>query len=366
MEERGRMGAVKMKEALYVCVHVPEFASQALVRLRPELASLPVVVLAGDPPFEQVCSTNAHALRLGVARGMTRAELDSFPGLKTIPRSESEERAARTALLEAAGAFTPRVQIQHHASAFVMVLDMSGTTLILGTAQQAITRIARALTALNVTVRLAASVNFQVAVCIAPSARKTPILVPSGAEREHLHYLPLSALNLSLQQADTLALWGLHTLGELADLPEVDLIVRLGQEGKRLWLQARGEHPHLMVPEEPVFTLEEFLGFDAPVELMESLLFVLGPMLDQLLTRAQNRAFAIASVTAKLRLDGGGEHERTIQPALPVLQREVLLKLVHLDLQAHPPPSGVMSVLLQAEPGDRSKAQLGLFAPQLP
>ena len=96
------------------------------------------------------------------------------------------------------------------------------------------------------------------------------------------------------------------------------------------------------------------------------LLFVLAPMLDQLLTRAQNRAFAIASVTVKLRLDGGGEHERTVKPALPVLQREVLLKLLHLDLQAHPPPSGVMSVFLQAEPGDRSKVQLGFFAPQLP
>ncbi len=360
------MGASKVTETLYVCVHVPEFSSQALLRLRPGLAALPVVVLAGDPPFEQVCSANVPALRLGVARGMTRAELDGFDGLKVLSRSEQEERIARTALLEAAGGFTPRVEIQSHVSAFVMVLDMTGTTLVFGTAQQAVNRIARALSALNLQVRVAASANFRVAVCMAPSARKDPILVPLGSERECLHALPLSALNLTAQQADTLALWGLHTLGELADLPEVELVVRMGQEGKRLWLLARGEHPHLMVPEEPVFTLEEFVAFDAPVELMESLLFVLGPMLDQLLTRAQNRAFAIASVTAKLKLDGGGEHERTVKPALPVLQREVLLKLLHLDLQAHPPPSGVMSVFLQAKPGDRSKVQIGLFAPQLP
>jgi protein ImuB len=121
-----------------------------------------------------------------------------------------------------------------------------------------------------------------------------------------------------------------------------------------------------MVPEEPVFTLEEFLAFDTPIELMESLLFVLGPMLDQLLIRAQNRSFALASVTVKLALDGGGEHLRTIKPALPVLQREVLLKLLHLDLQAHPPAAGVLGIFLHAEPGDRSKVQLGLFAPQLP
>jgi protein ImuB len=102
------------------------------------------------------------------------------------------------------------------------------------------------------------------------------------------------------------------------------------------------------------------------VELLDSLLFVLSPMLEQLLIRAQSRALALASVTVRLGLDGGGEHERTIKPALPVAQREVLLKLLHLDLQAHPPSAGVVSVFIQAEPGDRRKVQLGLFAPQLP
>ena len=173
-------------------------------------------------------------------------------------------------------------------------------------------------------------------------------------------------MNLPPAQAETLSLWGLHTLGELAAIPETELVVRLGQAGKRLRLLARGEHPHLMVPEEPVFALQEVLAFDAPVELLDSLLFVLGPMLDQLLARAQSRAFALASVTVKLGLDGGGEHERTVKPALPVLQRDILLRLLHLDLQAHPPSAGVLSVFVHAEPGDRSKVQMGLFAPQLP
>jgi len=361
------MGASKVKEPLYVCVYVPEFPTQALLRLRPDLARSPVVVLAGDPPLEQVCSANAQAFKLGVMQGMTRAELDSFTGLCVLRRSEAEERSASTALLGVAAAFTPRIEVQAaQTSTFVMVLDMTGTTRIFGPAPQAISSIARACTAVRFSVQLAASANLHTAVCIAPAARKAPVIVPIDQERECLRSLPLSALNLTAQQADTLTLWGLHTLGELAGLPEIDLVVRLGQEGKRLWLLSRGEHPHLMVPEEPAFTLEEFLAFDAPIEILDSLLFVFGPMLDQLLARAQNHAFALASVTVKLGLDGGGEHERTIKPALPVLQRDVLLKLLHLDLQAHPPSAGVMSIFLHAEPGDRSKVQLGLFAPQLP
>jgi protein ImuB len=48
------------------------------------------------------------------------------------------------------------------------------------------------------------------------------------------------------------------------------------------------------------------------------------------------------------------------------VQRDALLKLLHLDLQAHPPGAGVISLLLHAEPGDRNKVQLGLFSTQLP
>ena len=64
-----------MIEPLYVCVYVPEFPAQARLRLRSELAGTPVVILAGDPPLEEVCSVNTLASRLGVAQGMTRAEL---------------------------------------------------------------------------------------------------------------------------------------------------------------------------------------------------------------------------------------------------------------------------------------------------
>lgn len=361
------MGTLEMKQSLYICVYVPEFPAQSLLRLRPELASSPVAVLEGDPPLEQVYSFNAHAARLGVVAGMTRSQLECFDTLLVLRRSKQEERSARFALLEAAGAFTPRIEVRPSlVSAFLFALDMTGTTRIFGSPSQAINKITKSITSLRFFGQIAASANLHAAACVATSARKASILLPSGQEAKHLSELPLSALNLTPKQADTFSLWGIHTCGDLAELSEVELVVRLGQEGKRLRLLARGEYPHLLVPEEPVFLLEECLSFDAPVELLDSLLFVLSPMLDQLLARAQSRAYALASVTVKLLLDGGGEYVRTIKPALPVAQRDILLKLLHLDLQAHPPSAGILGVFLHAEPGDRSKVQLGLFAPQLP
>jgi protein ImuB len=68
----------------------------------------------------------------------------------------------------------------------------------------------------------------------------------------------------------------------------------------------------------------------------------------------------------RLVLDGGGTHTRTVRPALPGNDRRLWLKLLQLDLQAHPPPAAVLSVILTAEPGSTSKVQMGLFSPQLP
>jgi protein ImuB len=129
---------------------------------------------------------------------------------------------------------------------------------------------------------------------------------------------------------------------------------------------ARGELPHHFVPHEIAFVLQERMELDTPVEQMESLVFVVGMMLEQVIVRAAARVLALASVTLTLALEGGGTHVRRVQPALATNDRAVWLKLLHLDLEAHAPGAAVVAVTLDAEPGSTSKVQLGLFSPQLP
>jgi protein ImuB len=350
----------------YVCVHVPEFAAQARLRLRPEKTRDAVAVLEGKPPLQTVCSATHRALRMGVAKGMTRTELEAFPGVAILPRSLVEERATQAVLLQIVSAFTPRVEIVPTRGCLVCVLDMAGTELLFGDAKNVIASIAKVVHAVGLTARIATSCNFHMAVCAAPFARRTPVVIDKGRESEWLGRLPVSALELTEEQAARLELWGIRTLREFAALPEMELVVRLGQEGKRLRQLAIGEHSHLMVPEEPSLVLEDAAEFDAPEERLDSLLFILGPMLDHLLARAQTQALSLASLTVHLPLDGGGEHVRTLRPALPLAERAVWLKLLNLDLQAHPPSNGVVGLRVIAEPGKRGKVQLGLFSPQLP
>ena len=350
----------------YACVDVQEFPLQALLRLRPELQNKPVAVLDGEPPFEQVCSLNSAALNLGIALGMTRLEMEMFPTALILLRSRAEEAAARAALLVCAGGFSPRVEDQSSDSYFACVIDITGTETLFGSPDTLGESLLKTTQSLFIRASIAISSNFHAARCLARGKCAGVRVVARGMECAALAPLPLTVLDLSPEHADTFAMWGITTLGALANLKETELITRLGQAGKAMRLLARGESPHLFRAIEASLALEERMELDSPVELLDSLLFILGAMLDQLIVRAQSRILALASVTLQLDLEGGDRNSRTVRPALPNNDRKLWLKLIHLDLQAHPPQAAILGLTLSAQPGSSSKVQLGLFSPQVP
>ena len=351
---------------LYACLYAKEFPAQALLRLRPELREKAVVVMDGDPPLETVCSLNAKARGLGVERGTTRVEMDTFDAVTVLTRSVAEERSARSALLECAGMFSPRVEERKDRGAFLCVIDIAGTEKLFGAPVALAQALLRSVRALGVIAAVTVSSNFHAAISNARGRPMQTAVIPPGVEGIALAPLPVEVLDLSAEHAEIFSLWGIRTLGALAALPEKELVSRLGQEGKRLRQLARGELPHLFVPMEAEFRLEERMELDAPVELLESLLFVVGVMLEQLILRATARVLALASVTVTLQLECGASYTRTVRPALPSNDRAMWIKLLHLDLEAHPPQAAILELALSAEPGSTNKVQLGLFSPQLP
>lgn len=370
MVQPDRMGGAAMTDhaELYVSVYAREFPAQALLRLRPELREKAFVVLAGEPPLQTVCSMNAKARALGVVRGMTRVELDTFSSVVAQPRSTAEEAAVRDVLLECAGSVSPRVEVQNADDDFLCVIDIAGMGRLFETPQLLAQELCRRVRALGIWAAVAVSGNVHAAICLARanSVHMHGLVIEPGMEAAALAPLPLAVLDLSMEHAETLELWGVRTLGALAALPEKELIARMGQGGKRLRQLARGDLPHLLVPVEPEFRLEERMELDTPVERMDSLLFVVSVMLEQLIVRATARVLALASVRVVLSLEGGGSHTRTVRPALPSTDKALWLKLLHLDMEAHPPMAATLSLTLTAEPGSTSKVQLGLFSPQLP
>jgi protein ImuB len=231
---------------------------------------------------------------LGIVRGMTRVELDTFSSLIVLPRSRPEEVSTHAVMLECAGAFSPRVEDRSEGSAFLCVIDIAGTEKLLGPPEVLARKLLRRVQVLGVSVSVAISRNFYTALsCVRGSSSRIALIAP-GNERDALAPLPLKVLDISGEHAETFALWGIRTLGAVAALPEKELIARIGQEGRRLRQLARGELPHHFEPYEAAFELQEQMELDTPVEQLDSLLFVLGVMLEQLTLRAAARVLALA------------------------------------------------------------------------
>jgi protein ImuB len=353
-----------MSDELYACVCAAEFPAQALLRLRTELQE-PVAVLEGRAPQEAVCSLNRSAHLKGAVLGMTRLEAEGIAGLRLLVRSMEVEAAARAVLLECVSQFSPRIEEASTTMNCAFVLDITGMGLLFGPPETLAQRLRAALNTAGFRASIAVSTNFHVARLKAGTTRGITV-IPDGQEATALAKLALSSLNLEENHAETFNLWGIRTLGELAALPEEDLIARLGQQSRNWRNLARGVAPHTFQPIEAEFTLKEFFNFETPVEEMDSLLFIGARMIDCLVARASARALSLATLTVDLALAGGRQHERVIRPAFPSVDRKFLLKLLQLEIAAHPPQAAVLSFTLTAEAGQSSKVQLGLFAPQTP
>ena len=354
-----------MNRELYACLCAAEFPAQALLRLRPELKAQPVAVLDGPAHDQSVCAFNRLAGQRGVVHGLGRMEAESVEGLQLLARSLAVEQAARAVLLEAAAQFSPRIEDVSAGTACSFVLDVAGCELLFGPADHMAARIREAMDAAGFRVSVAISANFHVA-RIKAAAGRGIMIVPAGEEAVSLAKLPLNALGLAENPQETFAVWGIRTLGELAALPEDELVARLGAEARDWRALARGDARHTFQPIESAFTLREFYEFDSPVEQMEGLLFLAARMIDCLTERATGHAFSLASLGVEMKLEGGATYLLNIRPALPTVDRKFLLKLLHLEMAAHPPQAAVLALALTAEPGRSSKIQLGLFAPQTP
>lgn len=354
-----------MNSTLYACVHAAEFPAQALLRLRSDLHAQPVVILEGKPPQETVCSLNQYAKRRGLVCGMTRHDVEETGGTHALIRSAEVESCAAAVLQECVAQFSPRIEVASSNLSYSCVLDISGTERLFGPPHQLAERLQSALADSGFRTSIAISRNYHTALMKAQATRGI-ILIPPGEESAALAQLPIAALNLSDDRLETFALWGIATLGELAELPEVELIKRFGSEAHIWHALSRGIASHAFQPVEPALLLEETYEFDEPVEQMESLLFIGTRMIECLSHRAASHMLSLASLSVRMRLEGGSLHQLTIRPALPTTDRKFLLKLLQLEVAAHPPQSAVVALAIAAEPGASRKMQLGLFAPQTP
>lgn len=351
---------------MYAVLHPPNFLAQVAAQQRPELRKRPFALIDGEPPADTVVAANKAARSLGIEVGMTRLQAATFPNIVGVRRVPQDEVSAQSVLHTVTCMFSPRIEyIERYPGTYA--LDIRGMQGLFGDDAQLAGKLRQRTMTAGFLANVAVAENFDAAVCLA-LGRNGVSVVPPGEEAGALRDLPLAVLGLTAEQAETFDAWGIRTCGQLAALPETDLISRLGQTGKRLHSLSRGAWPHLMFPVEPSFEdgVVEHMEPDFPLEMLEPLLFLLARMTESLLERVRSKARAIASLRVVLHLEGGKEHERIVRPALPLEDKPTLLKLLQLDLETHPPAAAILGLELHAQSAAPYRAQHGLFLPQAP
>jgi protein ImuB len=265
-------------------------------------------------------------------------------------------------LLRLAQEFSPLVE---QTAADTVALDADGLERIHGLPQQIAAALARRAAERGLQASVAIAANLDTAVNAARGFAGVSV-IPYGDEAKYLGSLPLTLLSTTPEMLETLERWGIRRFRDLAALPELGLAERLGPEGLRLHELARGAGDRPLVPVAEPVHFEEEAELEYPVELLEPLLFVLAGLLSGLRARLVSHGLATNELRLRLKLENRGEHIRTLRFPVPMLDTKAFLKLLDLDLGAHPPPSPVVKVWLEAEPAKPRAAQTGLFIPLAP
>ncbi len=397
----------------FACIFVPNFPVAAILRSELELRAQAVAVFEGKPPLEKIFAVNESASRLGIAPGMTKAQAELCSELTLRPRSLLQESAAHAALLDCAQSFSPCVE---DAAADMAILDLAGLESLFGALPEIASNLFGCAAAMGLDGNVAVA-STPDAAGLAARGFSGVSVISSGKEAECLGPLPVEVLfadpstdpqkseqrKEAVQFLKTLERWGVRDLHSLAALPEVALSERLGQEGLRWQELARGTASRTLVPVEALPVFEEAIELEFPIVLLEPLAFVLNRLLDQICARLAARALHTQELRLTLelqnltgvdpQLDAAGipsegdesycapplqspaQHFvssrqnkfcRTLRLPLPILDSKLFLKLLQLDLNAHPPGAPIKKIHLRAEPARPRSTQGGLFLPPSP
>ena len=378
---------------MFACIFVPNFRVAAVFRAEPELRAQAVAVFEGKPPLEKVFAVNESAGRAGIAPGMTKAQAELCSELTLRPRSPLQESSAHAALLDCAQSFSPRVE---DAAPDTALVDLAGMESLFGSLPEIAHAMSQRIGSLGLEANVAVASNPDAAVL---AARGFPgvTVIPQGKEGESLGSLPVEVLFAGWVEGEregkkkedergknaerllaTFERWGIRTLRALGALPEVALSERLGQEGLRLQKLVRGAASRTLVPMEAPAVFEEAVELEYPIVLLEPLAFLLNRLLDQICARLASRALNTQELRLTLELENFSSCNqqstiknqqlfcRTLRLPLPMLDAKLFLKLLQLDLSAHPPGAPILKIHLVAEAARPRSAQGGLFLPPSP
>lgn len=294
---------------MFAAIFIPNFSLQSVLRHDPALFAARVGLVEGDVTKGELVQVTEAARAAGVAEGMTAAQALARCGeLIFKPRSLEAEQAATAILLQVAYAFSPNIE---NTAPGICTIDLKGLgfTLEAGSGEDDAGDIPAAAQASfgfldevprrdspgvsaaaedplsqwswNVLTTLeTVHLHAQIGIASTPSlallaARAAAPVMAVHKPRGFVASLPVTALDPAPEMLDLLHRWGIRRTGEFLALGKDQIAERLGTEALELFERAAIDTVRPLEIAVPADTFEEQMDFEAHIETLEPLLFVL-------------------------------------------------------------------------------------------
>lgn len=263
------------------CVYIPRFALAVEARLNPLLLHAPTIVYDRNSVLE----TSPELAEAHPGQPLRQARA-AYPHAVFVAAHLLLYREVSEAMLCALEQIGPYVELAEQGCVFV---DVSGLDADAFALAGKITAVVRQATGLLPSTGIAEGKFVARA-----AARLCPPgdagVVPPGRERDFLRDKSVALLPCAPEIIEHLKTLALHTLGDIAKLPQSAVEAQYHGAGRRMWELAHGIDREPLRPHRAQESLGERLSFETPVVANEALVMASRQLLRRLAGRLERRA----------------------------------------------------------------------------
>ena len=274
-----------MTDRSIACMLVTHLPVKAEVRRYPQLRGKPVIIIESYGSKDLVLDSSAEAY--GVRSGMPLAEaISRCKGASLIQADAPYYSGTFDKLIKALELRSPVVEKDGLGCAYV---GLKGLDLMYGGEARVITSLLQtAPSEFNPRVGVAGGkFPAYVAAVTTKGGRATRVPRDSTGMAVFLKGLSIGLLPMSWANKARMHRFGIHTLDQLAALPEGAVQAQLGSEGRRAWQLACGVDDSPLTPHQPKQIVEESLTFHSPTITWSPIMTALSTLLGRAFARPE-------------------------------------------------------------------------------
>lgn len=343
----------------YLSVWLPRWPTDRLKARRLSPLTGPFALVAVAANTARIHAANMVAQRMGIAAGMTLADAMALvPALPTAPADPTGDRAALERLADWCGRYSPWVAVDGDDG---LILDISGVPHLFGGEAAMLAQMAETFRRLELAARLAIADSPAAAWAWAHHGGGGA-LPPRPAAFDLLHALPVKALRITADMAETLEGLGLKTIGDVAHRPRAPLMRRFGPHLLERLDRLAGRQAEPISPRRRPARWRSSMSLAEPIGSRESIEAVLGNLLQTLCRQLEDERLGARQLALHAYRVDGDVQSLQIGTAAPSRQPQHLARLFREPLDGLMPGFGFEAFRLEAlrtEVFDVEQTELG-------